>query len=72
MPYEEKDGDGVLFVNDRKQTDKSPDHRGTMRWNGRVYRISAWNKTTKVGTILSLRMDTVPIEADTSDDDIPF
>ena len=41
---------GALFKNDRKETDKHPDYRGSLNVGGTDYWISAWLKTSKAGT----------------------
>jgi uncharacterized protein (DUF736 family) len=40
---------GALFKNDRKETDKHPDMRGSIDVGGVEYWISAWTKTPKAG-----------------------
>ena len=47
MAYEQKEGSGSLFRNDRKEADAQPTHTGTALIGGIEYRISAWVKTGK-------------------------
>jgi hypothetical protein len=59
MAYEERDGQGTLFVNKRKQEgDNKPDREGTCTIDGTKYRIAGWLKTPKNGgdKFLSLKI----------------
>lgn len=47
--YQQKDGDGVLFKNDRKEGDKDRDYQGTIMVGGREYWLSAWINTSPKG-----------------------
>ena len=47
--YEQKDNTGVLFVNDRKESENHPDSRGSGLIYGVDSWISAWRKTSKNG-----------------------
>tara|TARA_B100001939_G_C16645420_1_gene489460 strand:- start:78 stop:353 length:276 start_codon:yes stop_codon:yes gene_type:complete len=40
-------GEGVLFTEDNKKSDRSPDMTGSIEIEGKAYRIVAWNR---VGT----------------------
>lgn len=53
MP-EQKDMSGVLFKNDKKETDKHPDYKGRITVNGTEYWLAGWIKPGKVGKYLSL------------------
>ena len=44
MAYEQKDNSGSLFKNDRKENDKQPDYKGTVKIGGVEYWQSAWIK----------------------------
>lgn len=44
MAFEQKDGTGALFKNDKKGNDKAPDYRGTAKINGETCDIAAWIK----------------------------
>ena len=49
MAYEQKDGQGSLFKNDKKDTEQQPDYRGSITIGGREYWLSAWIKSSKAG-----------------------
>jgi len=44
MSKENKDLSGVLFKNDRKETERHPDYTGNMTVKGVDYWLSAWVK----------------------------
>lgn len=45
---------GVLFKNDRKDSDKHPDYQGNINCNGTEFWLSAWIKEGKKGKFMSL------------------
>lgn len=49
MAYEKKNGDTVLFRQDDKKNDKSPDFKGEMLWNGETIEIALWTKNGSQG-----------------------
>lgn len=50
MAYEMRAGQGSLFKNDKKTTDKHPNLKGrVMLPNGEVRWVSAWTKKTSAG-----------------------
>jgi hypothetical protein len=49
VSYQQKDGTGALFVNDRKETSQHPDRTGTITIGGQDYWLSGWLKSTKDG-----------------------
>jgi len=78
---------GVLFKNDKKETEKHPDYTGTLNVNGVDHWFSAWIKTSKKGNkFMSLSLGAAkepkpdaqhatPAPSnnmDDFDDDIPF
>ena len=40
---------GVLFINDRKESEQHPDRTGTINVGGKEYFLSGWIKTSKQG-----------------------
>lgn len=52
--FELKDGQGTLFINDKKGNDKWPDRRGELKINGVVYEIAGWIKQGAKGQYLSI------------------
>lgn len=45
---------GVLFKNDRKESEKHPDYTGKLNVNGEEFWLSAWIKTGQRGKFMSL------------------
>jgi hypothetical protein len=54
MAYEQKDGSGALFKNDKGDNPKRPDYRGDITIGGVQYELSAWLKEGKKGKFMSL------------------
>lgn len=52
--YEQKDFNGVLFKNDKKEKPNHPDYKGNGMVFGEEVWISAWVKDGKNGKFLSL------------------
>jgi len=48
MPYD-NNMKGVLFKNDKKESDQHPDLKGSMEVNGVEYWLAAWANKTKEG-----------------------
>lgn len=46
---------GVLFLNDRKESDKHPDRKGSIDIEGKQYWLSGWDKQTAKGETISLK-----------------
>lgn len=49
MPEYDNNMRGVLFKNDRKETDNHPDYKGNAEINGVQYWVSGWIKTPNAG-----------------------
>lgn len=49
MAFEVKENTGSLFRNNRKESERHPDHNGSVRIDGHDYWISAWIKEAKDG-----------------------
>lgn len=49
MAYEQKNNSGSLFRNDKKLTEKQPDYNGTVKVEGKDYKLAAWIKESKSG-----------------------
>ena len=60
MTYQQKDGEGSLFVNDRKQTSQHPDYSGSILIGGTEYWLSGWKKSSKDGTKKYLSLSARP------------
>lgn len=75
MAYERRDGEGVMFANDKKN-DRQPDWRGELKLNGKDYEVVAWKRrTTRGEEMLSLKAEEKrqPSLAKGNDDgDMPF
>ena len=50
--YVQRDGQGSLFVNDKKTSDKQPDYQGNVMVNGKKMQIAGWKKQSKSGNTL--------------------
>lgn len=78
MAYEQKDGQGSLFKNRRKETEKHPDYNGSITINGVEHWLSAWIKEAKSGEqYMSLSLGKPkekkpPISSEPFNDKIPF
>lgn len=47
--FEPREGDGALFVNERKEAEQQPDYTGTLFLGGQHYQIAGWKKSSKAG-----------------------
>ena len=50
MAYEQRNMNGSLFKNDRKEKETHPDYKGSALIDGVEYWMSSWLKTGKNGT----------------------
>ena len=80
MAFQQKNNSGSLFKNDKKQTDKHPDYKGTAIVDGVNKNLAAWIRTSQTGkkymsiTIQDPQPKTAfdTIKDDQSGEDIPF
>ena len=49
MAYEMNDNSGSLFANDKRESDRHPNAKGSALIDGVEYWVSAWTKTAKSG-----------------------
>lgn len=77
---------GVLFLNDRKESEKHPDRKGSINIDGKEYWLSGWDKQTSKGDTISLSVQakesaktkqnaqrqSAPANDSFQDDDVPF
>jgi len=81
--YQQKDGTGALFQNDRKGNEKAPSMKGDITIGGIKYKLAAWTKETKAGAkFFSLKAEEPQegaakpakpaVVADDPDDFLPF
>lgn len=54
MPEYDNTNRGVLFKNDRKESDKHPDYRGSINVDGVEFWLAAWIKPGQKGKFMSL------------------
>jgi hypothetical protein len=50
----QRDNSGVLFKNDRKQSERAPDYTGAINVDGTEYQLSAWIKHGPKAKFMSL------------------
>ena len=56
MERQARDNSGVLFKNDKKESEKHPDYKGSMIVNGTDYWLSARIKEGKSGKFMGLAL----------------
>jgi len=77
---ENRDNSGVLFKNDRKESEKHPDYKGYLTVNNQEFWLSAWVKEGKTGKYMGLAISPkedyqpkqAPKKASVQDEDMPF
>lgn len=77
MPYEPREGSGVLFPEKQKKSEKAPDFKGNLLVGGKAIRIAGWKKAGKKGPFISLSVDNRPKnpsvdKVSDSEDDLGF
>jgi hypothetical protein len=80
--YVQKDGQGSLFKNTRKETESHPDYNGSMTINGVEHWLNAWINDGKNGKFMKLSLGkpkeqrSAPQQSSAQpadlDDDLPF
>jgi hypothetical protein len=80
--YVQKDGQGSLFKNTRKETESHPDYNGSMTINGVEHWLNAWINDGKNGKFMKLSLGkpkeqrSAPQQSSAPpadlDDDLPF
>lgn len=78
MAYETKEGEGALFKNDKRTSEKSPTMTGKIRIEGVLYQLAAWTKGAE-GKAKFLSIKAEPMDdhqrgrgADADDDSVPW
>jgi hypothetical protein len=81
MAFELNNGQGTIFKNQYKNSDKHPEYKGTVKTpDGQVLEIALWVKEGRKGKFFSAKLQEPrersesgpPPAADDFDDDVPF
>jgi uncharacterized protein (DUF736 family) len=82
--FEQKEGQGSLFKNEKKTAPNQPDYRGELKWHNQLLKVAGWIKESKTGKkFLSLKVEAIDttsasfkpegiIEKPRNNDDLPF
>ena len=79
--YEQKEGQGSLFKNEKTTAENQPDYNGNIMQGGTLYELAGWVKETKAGKkMLSLKISNrqlptnkiAPPTPSAPSDDLPF
>lgn len=55
MAYEQKEGTGSLFKNDKDGVETRPDYTGKLMVGGTVYKLSSWINDSPKGKYMSIK-----------------
>ena len=58
--YQNKEGEGAVFLNTRKKNDKQPDWTGTFNWGGQDLELAMWERKSKNGNTPYLKFQVGP------------
>jgi hypothetical protein len=78
VSYQQKDGTGSLFKNDKGDNPKRPDYRGSITIEGRQWELSAWIQEGQKGKYMSIKAQPPreraekPAPPNRDDDPVPF
>jgi uncharacterized protein (DUF736 family) len=81
--FEQKEGQGSLFKNEKKTAPNQPDYRGNVMIGGNLYNLASWVKESKTGKkFLSIKIEAIDttngglklpkVEKPENNDDLPF
>ena len=80
--FEQKEGQGSLFKNEKKTAPNQPDYRGELKWQNQLLKVAGWVKDSKNGKkFLSLKIEAIDttkgtfqpkVEKPENTDDLPF
>lgn len=49
MAYQQKEGQGSLFINEKTSNNNQPDYKGSILIDGKLYDLAAWHTVAKTG-----------------------
>jgi uncharacterized protein (DUF736 family) len=60
--FEQKEGQGSLFKNEKKSQPNQPDYRGSLKWRNQTLNVVGWVKESKNGKkFLSLKVEEIDL-----------